>query len=189
MKQEVDETTGQEAMVIIEHKEDLHPQIIIVDDKGEAARQLLRFLPARTSSSNEGDKIVAGTLHGQDAAQDVEDQGHHRRSAACGRVVRSSPSEGRRRDLEDRRHRRLRRRASAASACIVIKDPQTGVGRGTPHPDRQARHRLQGRLREERPAAHRRSDRPARNSRHLRTAGTCRSISSTKCRKFIACRA
>jgi hypothetical protein len=29
MKQELDETTGQEAMVIIEHKEDLHPQIII----------------------------------------------------------------------------------------------------------------------------------------------------------------
>ncbi len=35
MKQEMDETTGQEAMVIIEHKEDLHPQIIISDDKGE----------------------------------------------------------------------------------------------------------------------------------------------------------
>ena len=25
MKQEMDETTGQEAMVVIEHKEDLHP--------------------------------------------------------------------------------------------------------------------------------------------------------------------
>src|SRR5881396_1513489 len=36
MKHEVDETTGQEAMVIIEHKEDLHPQIIILDDHGEA---------------------------------------------------------------------------------------------------------------------------------------------------------
>ena len=49
-------------MVVIEHKEDLHPQIIIVDDNGEVAGQLLRFRPARTSSSNEGDKIVAGTL-------------------------------------------------------------------------------------------------------------------------------
>ena len=29
MKQEMDETTGQEAMVVIDHKEDLHPQIII----------------------------------------------------------------------------------------------------------------------------------------------------------------
>src|SRR6185295_877919 len=35
MKQEMDETTSQEAMVVIEHKEDLHPQIIISDDKGE----------------------------------------------------------------------------------------------------------------------------------------------------------
>src|SRR5882724_429526 len=36
MKQEMDEQTGQEAMVVIEHKEDLHPQIIILDDNGEA---------------------------------------------------------------------------------------------------------------------------------------------------------
>ena len=42
--------------------------------------------------------------------------------------------------------------------CILIKDQQTQRGRGTPHPDRQARHRLQGRLREERPAADRRPD-------------------------------
>ena len=33
MKQELEESTGQEAMVIIEHKEDLHPQIIIEDKK------------------------------------------------------------------------------------------------------------------------------------------------------------
>src|SRR5206468_8308784 len=37
MKQETDETTGQEAMVVIEHKEDLHPQIIILDERGEPA--------------------------------------------------------------------------------------------------------------------------------------------------------
>jgi DNA-directed RNA polymerase subunit beta' len=35
MKQEMDETTGQEAMVVIEHKEDLHPQIIITAADGE----------------------------------------------------------------------------------------------------------------------------------------------------------
>src|SRR5262249_9759472 len=35
MKQEMDEQTQQEAMVIIEHKEDLHPQIIITDEEGE----------------------------------------------------------------------------------------------------------------------------------------------------------
>jgi DNA-directed RNA polymerase subunit beta' len=37
MKQEMDETTGQEAMVVIEHKEDLHPQIIITGADGEVA--------------------------------------------------------------------------------------------------------------------------------------------------------
>jgi DNA-directed RNA polymerase subunit beta' len=61
MKQEVDETTGQEAMVIIEHKEDLHPQIIITDEKGEPAANY----PIPSGAHivvNEGDRIVAGTL-------------------------------------------------------------------------------------------------------------------------------
>jgi DNA-directed RNA polymerase subunit beta' len=61
MKQEVDETTGQEAMVVIEHKEDLHPQIIILDEKSEPAANY----PIPSGAHivvNEGDKIVAGTL-------------------------------------------------------------------------------------------------------------------------------
>ncbi len=61
MKQEVDETTAQEAMVIIEHKEDLHPQIVIQDDKGEP----MANYPIPSGAHivvNEGDKIVAGTL-------------------------------------------------------------------------------------------------------------------------------
>jgi DNA-directed RNA polymerase subunit beta' len=61
MKQEVDETTGQEAMVVIEHKEDLHPQIVIVDDKGEPIANYA--IPSGAHIVvNEGDKIVAGTL-------------------------------------------------------------------------------------------------------------------------------
>jgi DNA-directed RNA polymerase subunit beta' len=61
MKQEVDETTQQEAMVVIDHKEDLHPTIIIADDKGE---ELGRYpIPSGAHIVvNEGDKIVAGTL-------------------------------------------------------------------------------------------------------------------------------
>src|SRR6476620_7766608 len=61
MKQEMDETTGQEAMVVIEHKEDLHPQIVIMSDKGEAEANY----PIPSGAHivvNEGDKIVAGTL-------------------------------------------------------------------------------------------------------------------------------
>jgi DNA-directed RNA polymerase subunit beta' len=61
MKQEVDETTSQEAIVVIEHKEDLHPQIVITDEKGEA----LANYPIPSGAHivvNAGDKIVAGTL-------------------------------------------------------------------------------------------------------------------------------
>src|ERR1051326_2429571 len=61
MKQEMDETTQQEAMVIIEHKEDLHPQIIISDDHGEVVANY----PIPSGAHvvvNESDKIVAGTL-------------------------------------------------------------------------------------------------------------------------------
>jgi DNA-directed RNA polymerase subunit beta' len=61
MKQETDETTSQEAMVVIEHKEDLHPQIIILSDKGEP----LANYPIPSGAHivvSEGDKIVAGTL-------------------------------------------------------------------------------------------------------------------------------
>jgi DNA-directed RNA polymerase subunit beta' len=61
MKQEVDETTGQEAMVIVEHKEDLHPQIIIQDKEGE----VIASYPIPSGAHivvEEGDQIVAGTL-------------------------------------------------------------------------------------------------------------------------------
>jgi DNA-directed RNA polymerase subunit beta' len=61
MKQEVDQATAQEAIVIIEHKEDLHPQIVITDDKGEH----IASYPIPSGAHivvNAGDKIVAGTL-------------------------------------------------------------------------------------------------------------------------------
>ncbi len=61
MKQEMDETTGQEAMVVIEHKEDLHPQIIILDDNGEPAANYPIPSGAHIVVAEE-DKIVAGTL-------------------------------------------------------------------------------------------------------------------------------
>jgi len=61
MKKEVDATTQQQAMVIIEHKEDLHPQVIILDAQGEPAANY----PIPSGAHivvDEGDKIVAGTL-------------------------------------------------------------------------------------------------------------------------------
>ena len=61
MKQEMDETTGQEAMVLVEHKEDLHPQIIISNDDGEAVANYPIPSGAHVVVT-EGSKIVAGTL-------------------------------------------------------------------------------------------------------------------------------
>jgi DNA-directed RNA polymerase subunit beta' len=61
MKQELDEQTQQETMVVIEHKEDLHPQIIILDDHSEP----LANYPIPSGAHivvSEDDKIVAGTL-------------------------------------------------------------------------------------------------------------------------------
>ena len=61
MKQETDETTGQEAMVVIEHKEDLHPQIVILDEHNEP----IANYPIPSGAHivvGEDDKIVAGTL-------------------------------------------------------------------------------------------------------------------------------
>ncbi len=61
MKQEVDETTGQEAMVIIEHKEDLHPQIIITDAQNEVVANYP--IPSEAHIVvQEDDHIVAGSL-------------------------------------------------------------------------------------------------------------------------------
>ena len=62
MKQETDEATGQDAMVIIEHKEDLHPQVIIVDDKNGEPLANYPIPSGAHIVINEGDKIVAGTL-------------------------------------------------------------------------------------------------------------------------------
>ena len=61
MKQETDETTGQEAMVVIEHKEDLHPQIVILDDNNEPAANYPIPSGAHIVVAEE-DNIVAGTL-------------------------------------------------------------------------------------------------------------------------------
>ena len=61
MDHELDAATGQESMVIIEHKEDLHPQVIVEDSKGHAVADYP--IPAGAHVTvDEGDKIAPGTL-------------------------------------------------------------------------------------------------------------------------------
>jgi len=61
VKQEVDESTGQEALVIIEHKEDLHPQIIVEDEAGDPIAQYPIPAGAHLVVA-EADEIGAGAL-------------------------------------------------------------------------------------------------------------------------------
>jgi DNA-directed RNA polymerase subunit beta' len=61
MKEEVDQLTGQEAIVIVEHKEDLHPQVVILDQNSEPAANYPIPSGAHVVVA-EGDKIVPGTL-------------------------------------------------------------------------------------------------------------------------------
>src|SRR5438309_296699 len=61
LKRDVDEATGLMGPVIIEHKEDLHPQIVIVDDKKEVLASY--SIPAGAHVIvEEGQKIRAGAL-------------------------------------------------------------------------------------------------------------------------------
>jgi DNA-directed RNA polymerase subunit beta' len=62
MKQEVDDATGQEAMVVIDHKEDLHPQIMILASKNG---EVLANYPIPSGAHivvQEGVRIPAGAL-------------------------------------------------------------------------------------------------------------------------------
>ncbi len=61
VKREVDEATGVMGTVVIEHKEDLHPQIVIVDDKGDVLASY--SIPAGAHITvSEGKKAQAGQL-------------------------------------------------------------------------------------------------------------------------------
>jgi DNA-directed RNA polymerase subunit beta' len=60
VRREVDEATGVLGTVVIEHKEDLHPQIVIVDDKKEVLASY--SIPAGAHIEvKEGQKVPAGT--------------------------------------------------------------------------------------------------------------------------------
>jgi len=125
MKQEVDETTAQEAMVIIEHKEDLHPQIVITDEKGEA----LANYPIPSGAHivvNAGDKIVAGTLMAKTPRKTSKTKDITGGLPRVAELFESAPSEGRGGDFQDRRGRGLRPDVRG-KRCILIKNQQTNL--------------------------------------------------------------
>ena len=61
IKQEMDDATGQLSLVVIDYKEDLHPQVIVENSKGEAIANYA--IPSGAHIVvEEGDTIVAGSL-------------------------------------------------------------------------------------------------------------------------------
>jgi DNA-directed RNA polymerase subunit beta' len=62
IKKEVDEATGVMGTVVIEHKEDLHPQIVIVDDKTKEILASYSIPAGAHVAVGEGKKVQAGQL-------------------------------------------------------------------------------------------------------------------------------
>ncbi|MEA3186727.1 MAG: DNA-directed polymerase subunit beta [Chthoniobacter sp.] len=62
IKKEVDEATGVMGTVVIEHKEDLHPQIVVVDDKSHDVLASYSIPAGAHVSVQEGKKVSAGQL-------------------------------------------------------------------------------------------------------------------------------
>ncbi len=61
MKKELDEATGMPSIVIVEHKEDLHPQVIVRDESGQVSANY--SIPAGAHIVvKEGQKVAAGAL-------------------------------------------------------------------------------------------------------------------------------
>ena len=61
LRKELDRTTGVERLTIMEHKGDLHPQILIVGERGNTLRAY--FIPERANLQVlDGQKVAAGTL-------------------------------------------------------------------------------------------------------------------------------
>jgi DNA-directed RNA polymerase subunit beta' len=125
MKQVTDETTGQESMVVIEHKEDLHPQIIVEDEK--AGTTASYPIPAGAHITvSEGDRILPGALLAKTPRRTVKTKD------ITGGLPRVAEL------FEARRPKDAAEIAKIAGIvdfgptvrgkrCIIIRDPQTGA--------------------------------------------------------------
>ena len=158
MKQEVDEATGQEAMVVIDHKEDLHPQVMVLESKNG---EVIANYPIPSGAHivvQEGAKIPAGALMAKTP----------RKTSKTKDITGGLP-----RVAELLRHgvpRMLLKSPKWMVWWILVPVFVVNVAssseipiperRGAFDPDCQARHRLQRRLCQKGPAAYRRACSP-----------------------------
>src|SRR5216117_943387 len=125
IKRDVDEATGLMGTVIIEHKEDLHPQIVIVDDKKEVLASY--SIPAGAHVIvEEGQKIRAGALLAKTPRKVAKTKD------ITGGLPRVAELFEARRPKDAAEISRIDGVVDFGASvrgkrCIVIKDPQTGV--------------------------------------------------------------
>jgi DNA-directed RNA polymerase subunit beta' len=125
MKQVTDETTGQESMVIIEHKEDLHPQVIVEDEKTGVAASYP--IPAGAHLIvDEGDKIQPGALLAKTPRRIVKTKD------ITGGLPRVAELFEARRPKDAAEISRIAGIVDFGPSvrgkrCIIIRDPQTGM--------------------------------------------------------------
>ena len=112
------DATGAERWVIMEHKGDLHPQIVIEDERGQKPGSALHpgKGPPGSARRPAGRRRHAA---GQDAARSRRHAGHHRRSAARHRNLRGPPPARPGRHGRDRRPRPPRRKRKGKRSIIV----------------------------------------------------------------------
>ena len=125
MKQEVDETTGQEDLVIIEHKEDLHPQVVIEDENGDPRAQYPIPAGAHLVVA-EGDEIGAGSLLAKTPRKASKTKD------ITGGLPRVAELFEARRPKDAAEIARIDGVVDFGSSvrgkrCIIVKDPQTGT--------------------------------------------------------------
>ncbi len=61
LRKDIDEITGAERLIIMEHKGEYHPQIVIEDDKGQ--KLSVNYLPERAFIEvRDGQSVTAGTI-------------------------------------------------------------------------------------------------------------------------------
>ena len=115
MRIEID-PSGHQRRTIIEHKGDLHPQVMLEDAERQDPRLLLHAPSAPASRSTEGSQISAGTLLAKTPREVSRHPGHHRRPAAGHRALRGPPAQGAGRHRRDRRPRRAAGARSGAAS-------------------------------------------------------------------------
>ena len=184
---ETDKETGKKGMVVIEHKEDLHPQIVIIDEKTKEVKASYSIPVGAHLSVKEG-QIVAGGIQLAKTPRKVA-----RTKDITGGLPRVA-------ELFEAR--------KPKDACVIAKiDGEVSLRRQRPRQEARRRHRRRNRRTGEhlvpigkhiivsdgdnvkgRPD-HRRPGRRRKICSKLAAPRNSRSTSSTKCRKSIASRA